>query len=130
LLKGGKGEKYKPSFSVSSLPAYAGGPDPEDEDEWTYGRYEKSLKHHYNAGNGIGKPPWNGQAALNRSIQIKNGPDRIAIENNHFVVLRETSSRVFHGYIVEEFKVLRQAEREALFYPKLVRHIANGGIIK
>ncbi|MCX5923079.1 MAG: polymorphic toxin-type HINT domain-containing protein [Candidatus Dependentiae bacterium] len=130
LLKRGKSEKYNPTFSVGSSPAFAGGPDPEDEDEWTYGRYKESPKHHPNARNGIGKPPRKGQAALNKSIQIKNGPDRIAIEDNHFVVLRQTSNRVFHGYIIEEFKSLRRPEREALFYAKLVRHIANGGIIK
>ena len=130
LLKRGHDEKHTLKFSIGSSPALAGGPDPDDEDWWPHGRYEESPKHHPNARNGIGKPPREGQVALNRSIQIKNGPDRIAIEDNNFVILRQTSPRVFHGYIVEEFKILKQAEREALFYAKLVRHIANGGIIK
>ncbi|MCX5922987.1 MAG: Hint domain-containing protein [Candidatus Dependentiae bacterium] len=41
LLKRDKGEKYNPKFSMSSSPAYAGGPDPEDDD-W----FER-LKNNY-----------------------------------------------------------------------------------
>ncbi len=110
-----------------------GSPDPNDP-EWKrnnpYGRYEESPKHHPNTRNGIGKPPCDGQAALNRSILVDQGPARIAIEGNRFVIFRQTSPHVFHGYIVEEFKTLHQIEREALFYAKLIRHIAKGGIIK
>lgn len=55
-------------------------------------------------------------SALNRSILIDKGPARIAIEDNHFVMLQETSPEVYHGYIVEEFKNLPRKAKESLFY--------------
>ena len=134
LLKGGKGEKYKPSFSVSSSPDYAGGPDPEDEDEWNkkhpHGRYEESPKHHQNSLERIGKPPRDGQSALDISVETKNSSQRVAIQDNQFVILKRTSDGVYHGYVIENFDSLTQKLKEAFYYGDLIDSIKSGRIKK
>lgn len=134
LLRGGDNASDNKKLKFTPFISSPGGsPDPNDDD-WKKqnpnGLYVESPKHHPNSRGAIGRSPKNGQTALNRSVLMDEGPSRVAIEDNHFVVLRQTSSRVYHGYIVEEFTNLPRAAQKSLYHAKLVRCITKGKIIK
>lgn len=74
---------------------------PSDAYTYTNGKYE-NAGYHTPKGNSIKSPaPQDGQKALDKSLGIDNYPHRVAIENDHIVVLRKTSNNIYHGYICE-----------------------------
>jgi hypothetical protein len=70
-----------------------------------HGVYKDAEYHHHNStGNGKGgksTAPKNGQQALNNSIKISGGgTGRIGVSEGQIVVLSQTMTGVFHGYVV------------------------------
>ncbi len=93
-----------PNSSPSSDPN-----DPENKkkkEEKPNGDFEETPYHHPKSRNWKSPSPKNGQRALNNSIEVKNSDQRIAIDDNKFVVLKRTSPGKYHGYVVENFKSL------------------------
>jgi hypothetical protein len=97
-------------------------PDDEDEDkdkgkEHPHGIYrgEDAKYHHKNSYGTKSGPPRDGQRALDNSIRVKDSSSqRVAIEDEQFVVLRETSKGVYHGYVTT-FAELSADIRQALY---------------
>ncbi len=82
-------------------------PDPNDPNndknksnnkEHPHGIYKDADYHHKNSTNRKSPCPDNGQRCLDYSIQV--GEQRIAIEGDHFVVLRLTRPGEYHGFKV------------------------------
>ncbi len=131
------GSKFSPkngnltAICQQSAGGFLGAPDPEDDPEggsYRNGRYEESPKHNPNSPKNVGKPPRNGQEALDNSIEIEGSFHRVAIQDGKFVMLRRTSPGVFHGYIVEKFKDLPKHAKDALWDNGLIRSITSGKI--
>lgn len=79
-----------------------GSPEDPDKKKYPHGKYEDATYHHQNSKNGKSPSPKNGQNALDNSLKIKeDAPHRIGISNGKFVVLRQTSPGIFHGYTCE-----------------------------
>lgn len=74
--------------------------DPEWKKKHPHGRYEDAGYHHPNSKGIKNPPPKNGQRALDNSHKIEkvNSPHRISIDDGEFVVLKQTSPGLFHGY--------------------------------
>lgn len=65
------------------------------------GIYKDAPYHHQNSKNNKSQCPNNGQKCLDYSLPSKgNSEQRIAIENDTFIVLRKTREHEFHGYTV------------------------------
>lgn len=73
--------------------------DDDDNNDHPHGIYHETAYHHENSGGLKSPPPKNGQKCLDYSLWLKDGL-RISIENDTFVVLRQTSYKKFHGYAV------------------------------
>ena len=80
--------------------------DPDDEknnkthkDKHPHGIYKDAPYHHKNSCNGKSKSPDDGQRCLDYSLPTKTG-QRIAIEGDVFVVLRQTIPGEYHGFKV------------------------------
>ncbi|MBI2352852.1 hypothetical protein HYV11_01245 [Candidatus Dependentiae bacterium] len=136
-----KKQKQKNQKKVKSgVVASCGCPGPDDDDpdaddkddefekKHPNGRYQESPKHHQNSSENIGKPPRNGQAALDSSIEVMGKNYRVAIQDGKVVILMKTSSKVYHGYIVEKFKDLPRQVKNALWGHDLIRSIQSGKI--
>lgn len=79
----------------------------DDEDKYPHGVYEDAGYHHKNSKNGKSPCPKNGQQCLDNSFPIGgSSTGRISIEDGVFVILRQTSPRKFHGYIIKTWKEL------------------------
>ena len=132
LLRGDD-KKYTPSFSAGLCAAGAGGPDP-DDDEWKRmhpnGRYHESPKHHPNSPDYIGKPPPDGQAALDVSKAVKGSTQRVAVQDGNIIILKETEPGLYHGYIANNWGNLPQKVRNALYDAGWIRDISTGKIKK
>ena len=94
-----------------------------------FGKYENNPKHHMNAPEGIGKPPINGQKALDKSIAVPGKDFRIGIEDGKIVVFKQHRPNEFHGYIEKVFHNLDRDARNALSKAGLVNP-KSGKIIK
>ena len=94
-----------------------------------YGIYEENPKHNKNSRNGVGKPPRDGQSALDESIKAKDG-QRVAIQDRKIIALKEHELGKWHGYIEEDFYKLDRAAQQALVDAGWVRSIKSGKIIK
>ncbi|MBP9765346.1 hypothetical protein KBD08_03340 [Candidatus Babeliales bacterium] len=126
LLKGTKVNNNNFRFTITpSTPNHA--PDPDDE-EWKqkhpHGKHIESPKHHPNARNSIGKPPRDGQAALDNSFEVLGKKYRIAMQDGNIIQLVRTTAKEYHGFIVEEWLTLDKAAQKTLqnhgynFHPK------------
>lgn len=94
------------------------------------GEYENNPKHHQNSKGDIGKPPRDGQAALDSSIEVPGKERaRVTIEDKKFVMLKQHSPGKWHGYIVENFKNLPQKAQNVLSKAGRCDH-KSGRIIK
>lgn len=115
LLKG-KNSSGSNNFKMNPFISY-GSPDP-DDDEWKkkhpHGRYVESPKHNQNSRGRIGKPPRDGQAALDNSFEVHGKRYRIAVQDGNVVQLMRTAINEYHGFIVEETRLLRDAAKTAL----------------
>ena len=93
------------SASSSNYGSYY--PDPNDpnddkneskDKEHPHGIYKDADYHHKNSSGPKSPSPDNGQHCLDYSIRV--GDQRVAIEGNHFVVLRLTRPGEYHGFQV------------------------------
>lgn len=117
LLKGGQhnsgGKKWKIQPIISG-----GSPGPDDDDEWQkkhpHGRYVESPKHHQNARGNVGKPPRDGQTALDSSLEVAEKYYRIAVQDGEIIRLMKDGPNTYHGYIVENWNEVKQVARDAL----------------
>ena len=104
-------------------------PDPDDE-EWKkkhpHGRYEENPKHHQNSRGNVSKPPRDGQAALDNSIEVPGRDCRVSIQDNQIVMLQQHRFGRYHGYIVEDFKVLHRSVKNALYEAGLIKDVVKG----
>ena len=73
--------------------------DDEDvDDEFPHGKYEK-VDYHGRMQQGNKSPePKNGQATLNRSLEVTD-TIRVAVEDGQIVVFRYTRPGIYHGYV-------------------------------
>ncbi len=134
-----KNKKKKPSSNKknknTNTPSGGSGPDDKDPKKpnriiGPFGSYKESPKHHENSPPTIGKPPPDGQAALDNSIGVKGYDYRVAVQDGKIVMLRKTSTGEYHGYIVEDFNSLPQEAKNALYEHGLIRSIQSGKIKK
>jgi hypothetical protein len=88
------------------------------------GKFEPNDKHN-KPSKDVGAQPDNGQAALDNSIPVKEG-NRVAVEGDHFVDLKEHSNGKWHGY-KSDWSGLRPEQQNALRDADLVR---QGGKLK
>jgi hypothetical protein len=72
----------------------------DDDEEHPHGIYKDSPYHHVNSKGRKSPCPKNGQRCLDYSLPSTT-EQRIAIEENYFVILKKTMEREFHGYIVK-----------------------------
>ena len=97
--------------------AVGGAPDPDDE-EWKkkhpHGRYEENPKHHQHSKGNISKPPRDGQAALDNSIEVPGKDCRVSIQDSQIVMLQQHRPGRFHGYIEGNFYNLDPQVQRAL----------------
>ena len=92
------------------------------------GKYEDASYHSAKGDSVKSAKPLDGQHALDNSIKIKDAsPSRIAISNDQFVVLMETSPGLYHGH-VRQWKELNIYMQNVLKEAGLVR--PNGKIIR
>ncbi len=131
------GSKFSPkngnltAVCQQSAGGFLGAPDPEDDPEggsYRNGRYEESPKHNPNSPKNVGKPPRNGQEALDNSISVKGSTQRVAIQDGKFVILKKTAQGTYHGYVVEKFSDLVQSVKNALYENGLVKSVNSGKI--
>lgn len=97
----------------------SGSKKPDDEEDkkkkQPNGEYTDAGYHHINSSGKKSPSPKNGQKALDCSIQIKQtSSGRIGISNGEFVVLRETTKGVYHGYVVNTWNELEPLMQQAL----------------
>ena len=92
------------------------------------GKYVNNPKHHQNSKGNIGKPPINGQKALNESIEVPGKKYRIGIENKKIIQFPQHCPNEYHGYIVENYHELDGAAQKALSKAGLVN--SKSGKIK
>ncbi len=109
-------------------------PDPNDpkddknkrnDKEHPHGIYKDADYHHKNSSGSKSPSPDNGQRCLDYSIGI--GEQRIAIEGNHFVILRLTRPGEYHGFKVS-WDDLEHLQRSTLMKHGFVRK--SGKIIR
>ncbi|HLC06889.1 MAG TPA: polymorphic toxin-type HINT domain-containing protein [Candidatus Babeliales bacterium] len=79
----------------------------DDKDEHPNGIYEDAGYHHFNSYGKKSPCPNNGQKCLDKSFPIgKKITGRISIEDGKFVVLRQSATGKFHGYVIDSWKEL------------------------
>jgi len=94
------------------------------------GTYENNPKHHQNSSGNISKPPKDGQACLDRSVETTKKDVRVAVEDKKYVVLREHRPGEYHGYATENWNDLHWTEQQAFCEGGLVRNAKNGRLVK
>ncbi len=107
-------------------------PDDEEDldNEHPHGIYEEAPYHHKYSINDKSPCPENGQKCLDYSLRVKDGL-RVAIENNKFVILRQTSFRKFHGYVVSwdnvhaSIRVILRKNGLVTKTGKIIKHITQ-----
>ncbi|MBI2259962.1 MAG: hypothetical protein HYU67_13815, partial [Flavobacteriia bacterium] len=90
--------------------------------------YEPNPKHHPNSPNGVGKPSKNPIENLDKALNVPGEDFLITIEDDYYVMFREHLPGKYHDYIVENFKKLPQAAKNALYNAGLVSDITKGKI--
>ncbi len=70
------------------------------------GKFKPSAKHHANSSGNISKPPRDGQTALDNSFEVKRSMERVAVQDDKVIILKQTSKDVYHGYIHEDLNTL------------------------
>jgi len=125
---GGGGSK-QPENNGKHVESVKGSP------EWTKkypnGEYRQSAKHNPNSPNGIGKPPCDGQAALNNSFSVEKSRERVTVQDGKIIVLKFEEEGIYHGYIVEDFFSIKNVStQQALVDNGLVRSMKSGAVIK
>jgi hypothetical protein len=93
------------------------------------GRYKGVNYHHENSsGNNKGgksPAPKDGQAALDKSIQIKDtSPRRIGISEGEFVILDRTSEGIFHGHVRTWEEIISDPD-----FDSIINKMQKAGII-
>ncbi|AXK60696.1 hypothetical protein C0J27_02990 [Candidatus Chromulinivorax destructor] len=79
-----------------------------------HGTYRPSPKHHPNSPDHIGKPPRDGQDALDNSFSVEKSTQRVAVQDGKVVILKYEEEDIYHGYIVEDITTLPQKVKDAL----------------
>jgi Tfp pilus assembly protein PilE len=108
------------SIVVAGSPQNKNNNNDDDENGHPFGKYE-DAPYHTSFGNSIkSKAPSNGQRALDCSVSIgENSSRRIGISDGEFVVLDQTSPRLFHGH-VRSWADLTDKMKKALVNSNLV----------
>ncbi len=103
-----RNETVNNSSAHSDFGGNGGSEDPEDDNKndnekqkHPHGIYKESPAHRSKQCGRKSPSPKNGQHCLDHSLPGKgNSTQRISIEGNNFIVLKQTSYREFHGYCV------------------------------
>lgn len=142
LLKEWKAKKEaKAKEKLEKSKGGGGGGDDDDDDEDDKDKdkkkdkeekpariYEPNPKHHQNSKDGIGKEPKDPHNLLQQS---KKGPDehqRVAVQDDKYVIFREHSPGKYHGYIVEKWTDILPKQRTAFYRGGLVKSPKSGKI--
>lgn len=118
---GSKGGKDAPKKSQ---------PKPVDNYTYEHGKYKPSAKHHKNSPDDIGKPPRDGQAALDNSFYVEKSRERVAVQDGNVVILKYEENKIYHGYIHEDVKGLTQKVKDALVENGYMKDATSKKIIK
>ena len=103
---------------------------PEYKNKYPNGKYRGSDKHHPNSPDSIGKPPKDGQKALDNSVPVKGSTQRVTTEDGKIVILKYEEDGIYHGYLVEDFHSLKDGGvRKALLDNELVRNAKSGKVL-
>ena len=114
------------SYFVSEQSVYVHNSKGGHTNEHPHGIYE-DASYHGSKGNPLkSKRPKNGQAALDKSLPLKDRR-RIAVDQGEFVVLDRTSEKLYHGH-VRPWNELNQEMKNVLYKSGLVNR--KGKILK
>ena len=104
---------------------------PEYAKKYPNGKYKPSKKHHENSPDDIGKPPRDGQAALDNSFEVKESSQRVVVQDGKVVILKFEEDGIYHGYIVQDYHSLTSDNvKNALVKNGLVNSFKGGKVIK
>jgi len=95
-----------------------------------HGEYIQSAKHHENTPDYIGKPPRDGQAALNNSFSVEQSTQRITVQDGIVVVLKYEGNGIYHAYIHEDVSTLRKKVKDALVDNGYLKDATSKKLIK
>lgn len=137
--------KKRNTTSVDQKNAFSSGPQ-EGTPAWNklhpHGKYEDAGYHvpekgssnnsRGKNGNSLKSPcPKDGQAVLDNSFGVKDSKERVAVQDGKIVILKQTSNGLYHGYIVEKFHLIKNANvQKALVENGLVNNAKSGTVIK
>lgn len=94
------------------------------------GTFRPSAKHHQNSPGDVGKPPRNGQSALDNSFPVEDSKERIAIQDGNVVILKYEEDGIYHGYIAEDITTLNIKVRKALVKNDYIKDPTSKKLIK
>ncbi|MBP6869900.1 hypothetical protein KBC04_03395 [Candidatus Babeliales bacterium] len=122
-----KSQKDKPKEEINFEPKKG---TPEWDKKYPNGKYRPSDKHHENSPDYIGKPPRDGQAALDDSFGVEKSRERVAVQDGNVVILKYEENGIYHGYIHEDVKKLHQKVKDALVKNGYMKDATSKKLIK
>ncbi len=100
--------------------------DKDKDKKYPHGKYENNRKHHKNSPKNIGKPPIDGQKALDKSIKVPGKDYRLAVENGELIKFQEHSPGKYHGYRVDPSQKIIQLDKNILQESGLAKQLNKG----
>ena len=105
--------------------------DPKDNSKLhKNGKYVGNPKHHKNSKGNIGKPPKDGQKALDESVFVKDKKYRIGVEDGKIIKFNKHLPGEYHGFVVEDYNKLDREAKDALYEAGLIKNKTTGKISK
>ena len=100
------------------------------KEKYPNGKHRSSAKHNPNSPDYIGKPPRDGQEALNNSFDVEKSKQRVAVQDNKVVILKFEEDGIYHSYIVEDVTTLPLKVRDALVENGFMKDVTSKKLIK
>ena len=123
-------EQKPEDFILQAKPVGNKKDDTKDFYSFDHGTYRPSAKHHVNSPNDVGKPPRDGQAALDNSFLVKGSRERVAVQDGKVIILKYEEQGVYHGYIDINIKTLDPAVKDALIENGYLKDAKSKKLIK
>jgi hypothetical protein len=100
-----KNKNFKNNSDEAVVFSCGGGRDPKDDEDFVkkhpHGIYKDASYHHSNSLGNKSPCPQDGQDALDYSFPVNDvSLARVGVSNNQIVILKKTSDKLYHGYIV------------------------------
>ncbi len=103
---------------------------PTDCHTYENGKYKGSAKHHANSPDNIGKPPRDGQAALDNSFAVEKSTQRVTVQDGDVIILKYEEKGIYHGYIHDDVKGLDTKVKKALAENGYMKDATSKKLIK